>query len=152
MPENKGKLIVVRTTYIPILKNTEFNSCAGNLHCLRDGGMPQVMTSLLESLTNIFGCRKGLRFHQFKQISSSLNREFFFMQVNQLKYECYVRVVTGWLSDCSCKFWGAILVICPVSRVEERSWKHAACSCGLILSDISHNECQWALVQSCVSM
>lgn len=30
---------------------------------------------------------------------------------------------------CSSKFWGAILNICPVPRIKERSWKHAtSCS------------------------
>jgi hypothetical protein len=51
MPENKGKLIVVRTAYIPILKNTEFKFSTDNLHCLRDGGSLLIMTFLFLKLS-----------------------------------------------------------------------------------------------------
>lgn len=60
MPENKGKLIVVRTPYISILKNTEFKFSTDNLHCLRDGGTLLIMTFLfLKLLAYMFDCYGG---------------------------------------------------------------------------------------------
>ena len=61
MPENKGKLIVVRTTSIPILENPEFNSYTGNLHCLRDGGMPLVNDFSTRVMNQHISLLKGLK-------------------------------------------------------------------------------------------
>ena len=58
----------------------------------------------------------------------------FFYKHHHPKYYSLPKAVVGLnFSDCSSKFWGAVLVICPVSRTEERSWKHATCFCWLML-------------------
>ena len=58
----------------------------------------------------------------------------FFYKHHHPKYYSLLKAVVGLnFSDCSSKFWGAVLVICPVSRTEERSWKHATCFCWLML-------------------
>ena len=58
----------------------------------------------------------------------------FFYKHHHPKYYSLLKAIVGLnFADYSSKFRGAVLVICPVSRTEERSRKHATCFCWLML-------------------
>ena len=75
-----------------------------------------------------FGCEKASNSINTSKWCSLLSTSLVFMFLcNQFdsSINAHKWLLIVWISDYSSKFWGAILVICPVSRAEERSWKHA---------------------------
>ena len=75
-----------------------------------------------------FGCEKASNSINTSKWCSLLLASLVFMFLcNQFdsSINAHKWLLIVWISDYSSKFWGAILVICPVSRAEERIWKHA---------------------------
>lgn len=71
---------------------------------------------------------------------SILNFSFFLCNAISMVILIRCSFVFLWKSDCSSKFWGAVLVLCPIPRTKERSWKHAT-SCSWLNAFRVHVQC-----------